>query len=181
MKKNNLITATIFFVCCLLSLLFGCTKTTPIENDVPRQYAFFLSIKDKATGKDYFGQHANYIKNNFRLLSCDKVSSFKPRIDSFSNNPNTISWGAVGVSCIYLDFGNGDIDTIRHVYYPTDNTLTYPAPEVISWSKVYFNDSLINTYDFIANPYLRDQLPNKNDREGAAWANNPIIITVPKK
>ncbi len=161
--------------CCIASC-----KPPIIDEKFPPNFSYFFVVKDKATGKDYFLDHANYKKDKLRFIHCDGGNSFKPTIDSTRmGHFNKIECAAVVFNLLCIDFGNGDIDTIRQVWSPNIEPLT-SLSDYTSF-KIYYNDSLVKVFDFEHNPSLREELPKRNNTHQIPWANDPILIELPKK
>ncbi len=174
-KNHSFIYILIGFILLGTLLLPRCTKA--VQEGEPVTYNLFFIIKNRQTGNDFFLNNPTYKVDSLKELLNTGLKD-KIRIDSSSSTQfKRIEWGTTSRKSFLIDYGNGDIDTIRHEWYPASNTFDFNRAD---WSKVYFNGALVKNFDFANDPSLKTEVPNRNNPEASVWSNNPIVIELRK-
>jgi hypothetical protein len=83
-------------------------------------------------------------------------------------------WQLVSLDPTYIDYGNGDIDTLTHVIKEHSHRSNYPSD---IW--YYLNDAEVAHFELTSEMIL--ELGERNDPHDSRWTNDPILIVLPKK
>jgi hypothetical protein len=89
---------------------------------------------------------------------------------------------------IYIDYGNGDIDTLTLDWEPQDvaveDVFLYKGRkfEAVDNVTISFNGTPVVLWDFIANPGLKNEIPSRNSLQARDRSDfDPVVITLPKE
>jgi hypothetical protein len=134
-----------------------------------RNYFVFLTSE----GNDFFDSDTRYDLSKI-TFSCRQLQDVK-----IINGLHTFELFPGSCESI-INFGNGDLDTLKMVWEPG----VYGTPtrsEDLIRASFFYNGLLIDTWDFSAVPRLINELGERNVPDTPDWSNNLIIITIPKQ
>lgn len=154
----------------LLSILLGsCSDDSP--NGEPHQIKLYFAIVTEEDG-DFFAANLNY--------DITKVSTTGIRIDTIRllNNLNVFEVPPLSFDAKF-DFGNSDIDTLKVVWEPADLG-RLKSNEEIKKATFFYNNKIIETWDFENNTELLFDLAKRNVPDRDTWNNDPIIVKIIK-
>jgi hypothetical protein len=83
-------------------------------------------------------------------------------------------WNSLGVTPVYIDYGNGDIDTLTKVIKEHSHRSNYPSD---IW--YYLNDEEVAHFELTSK--MINELGLRNNPHNSYWTNDPILIVLPKK
>jgi hypothetical protein len=136
----------------------------------------YFAFTDES-GADFFAGDSRYSPNKTSLLFQDRMTDEFESIKQ-TGELNTFQSASWPYSA-YFDYGNGDRDTIRIEWQPP--TVGNPSLNDLQKMNFYFNGDLAETWDFVKQPDLREQLLNRNVSERVTFTNDPIVIRLTKK
>jgi hypothetical protein len=157
-----------FLLVIMIINFIGCKEDTCEEPIQIRNFFVFMN----SGGGDFFDSDTRYDPDKI-TFSCRQLIDIKI-INGFHN------FELYPGSCeSIINFGNGDLDTLKMVWEPgvygTRNC------DDLKKTSYYYNGKLIDTWDFEANPNLFHEIAERNVPDNGKWSNNPIIITIPKQ
>ncbi len=156
----------------------SCTdnNTSPGEPIVWYQYFAFVDEE----GNDFFENNIDYKTINIYSPRYQTHLKFDDslKIDGI----NIYGYGAFGPSTQYFSFGNGDIDTLTKVWEPASIGNVSASIDEVENITFLYNGIEIETWDFVQNPRLLNELKERNKNSIAhPTATNPIYIKITKK
>lgn len=165
----------------LLIVLVSCNRNNNSEPVQWINYFQFVTREDT----DLFISYPQYNANQmvFGLPGTFRAFDFVDTV----NNMYRFGWVTFMKADNYLDYGNGDIDTLTISWEPAEvlvqNVFMYKDRPFSAVDKVTisFNGVPVTVWDFIADPGLRDEIPRRN-----IWRTkddpdyNPYVIILPK-
>ena len=146
---------------CSLAVLFGAISCDKLPvTDPLNEPGFFFKFKQK-TGEqnDFFTNNNTYIPDSVKIKH-ESDGVYQKFYDRFFNNAYVFTLSGYGnTNQFYIDYQNGDIDTLTKVINPQKNSLRISEMKKLTW---YFNGKVIKEFDFENNPGLSDELYNRN-------------------
>ena len=139
----------------------------------------YLVFKNKGENVDFFIGNANYNVDSIEYKTNLGYVHGKFSITKRATE-NILGWGALGASEIYLDYKNGDVDTLTQVATPSKSDGTIPGFANLQRLKIYFNGQLVKDLDFAGNPTLKQSYRERNCAPNCG-GDNPILIELYKK
>ena len=165
----------IFYI--IIGLGFGCDNNEfePIEWDT---YFVFLN-QDKS---DFFDSNLEY--DPAGIIMRTNGINMTPHLDTLGTI-NRFHRRSALWDIQYIDYGNGDIDTLTMIWQPSEVNDPYYNKGTYFGSvdniKFYLNEALVAEWDFIKDPGLKTDIVRSN---GTAFKNNadfnPVLIVLPK-
>lgn len=174
----------------VIVLISFCVLSCEQTNYTPVQwvdYYMFITNEDS----DLFNAYPDYDASKVTMGSL-----YESRGYDFLDTVNTVlrfGWAAWRGVENYIDYGNGDIDTLTFSWEPQDITFEeafkdkFKAADKIT---IAFNGIPVAVWDFIADPGLRNEIPARNNPFSARNTTlgyqaikpdyDPIVIVLPK-
>ena len=93
-------------------------------------------------------------------------------------------WGAEPNSPAnnYFDFGNGDVDTLHYQWEPGTVKLRSDNFHEMEVVRLFYNDSLVLTWEPKANPDIVSEIIRRNTRSMVSPSpDNPVVISFVKR
>jgi hypothetical protein len=150
-------------------MLGSCSDDSP--KGEPHQIKLYFALVTEEGG-DFFAANSNY--------DITKVISTGVRIDTIRllNNLNLFELPPLSFDA-KIDFSNSDIDTLKVVWEPADLG-RLKSNEEIKKATFYYNNKIIETWDFENNSELLFDLSKRNVPDSDTWSNDPITIKIVK-
>lgn len=172
----NKIKQVIFYL--LVIFLLSCDENI----GEPIQWSTYFVFVNQ-DNSDFFDSNLDY--DPTRIVMVTNGIDFILHLDTLSS-VNRFRRGSALWDIQYVDYGNGDIDTLTMVWNPSDvnepffdNGTYFGSVDNI---KFYFNKVQVAEWDFIKDPEMRMKIVQRN---ADALRNNvdfdPVIIVIPKE
>ena len=146
---------------CSLAVLFGVVSCDKLPvTDPLNEPGFFFKFKQK-TGEqnDFFTINNTYIPDSVKI-KYDNYTYYKKFYYRLFNNAYIFGFGDYrDANLYYIDYQNGDIDTLSKVVVSQHQSPTIKGIDKLTW---YFNGKMLKEFDFKNNEGLREELYNKN-------------------
>jgi hypothetical protein len=126
-------------------------------------------------GKDLFFSNDSYDESKLKITIPELNYTFQNLSLEFENNKNRYVLNTTGKNPVFLDYGNGDIDTLtfKSTKSPDSNHYT----DLETW---YYLNGLEVAYMSFTNEMI-NELGLRNNPSNSSWTNDPILIVLPKK
>jgi hypothetical protein len=154
----------------------ACPKAPLGDLLTPPAHCFVF--KNKGENSDFFIGNSTY--NVDSIVYTNRVGYIGKFEVAKLATENRFAWGDLASPVIYIDYKNGDIDTIKQVSIPTEPSGSIPKWDRLDNLKVYFNGQLVKEFDFLANPNLRSEYRASNSGPSIG-TKNPMVIELSKK
>lgn len=171
-------------------LLLACDRNSPVEGE-PALFNYFFQLRSTVDGSvvDFFSSNPSYdyklltLKDASGVIMFDSANNNVPVGINKSINLKSFFKGSKAIATtsnflqIYLDYGNGDIDTLTQTRIPTKtNGSVTQAPDTAFF---HFNNQLIFKYAYKAN---RTEIEFRNNPSYFYKQEEfkPIIFTIDK-
>ena len=175
--QTNFFSKSLLIGTCFLCIIgfMGCPGNSFIEPyyESPVHY---LTIKNKGENTDFFIGNTTYFADSVRYKINKYVQPFALIKVSNENRFEWSDWRSNDT--IFIDYKNGDIDTLAEVSTPIDRYGEMPIWSEMKTLKLYFNGVLVKDFDFVANPSLKKEYSEQNCV--LCGNKNPILIELPK-
>lgn len=152
-----------------LLALFALCNCTNSEGEPPAWSNYYILVDEN--GKDFFDNNSDYELN--KLLGCTQIPDRCPisifaeydqqSMSAYFNSSHLLSFSAFTPFPIYLDFGNGDIDTLSWNWSPSNAKNENNYLELKTYSHIY-NGKIVEKWEF------------QNRQEVNDWINGNISV-----
>lgn len=175
-------------VITLLMLLYSCESTKVGDIAQWDDYFVFITSEDA----DLFNSYPQYDAGKVTFGSSLGVLRSFDFVDTV-DNIHRFGWVTFIYEENYIDYGNGDIDTLTMSWEPKKvkvedvfmyRDIQFKAVDKITFS---FNGSTVAVWDFMANPELKEEIPRRNNPSGPSYPDrsspdfDPVVIVLPKE
>ena len=172
MKKINQVILYLF-----IGFLVSCTG--PVEPFEWSTYFVFVNQDNS----DFFDSNLDYDPSGIVMVT--NGIGFIFHLDTLSSI-NRFRRGSALWDVQYIDYGNGDLDTLRMEWSPPEVIDVYFAKGEHFGSvdniKFFLNDLLVEEWDFVKDPGLRMRIVRSNTDASKNDADfDPVIIVLPKE
>ena len=134
---------------------------------------FYFHFKQKSTEKlDYFVNNSTYVADTVKIqYEGGGYNKFYYKILDNNYIFNVSAYRNTRI--FYINYQNGDIDTLSKVWVSNKDNPTVVNMQKLTW---YFNGQEIKVFDFQNNSALNDELYDKNSEY--APLNKAIVIDI---
>ena len=172
MRTYYSLTNSLIRIIIILIPFFVCSCPA-IDPSYTQAYYNFITLEG-----DLFETNQNYLIENLYGIN-DNGYRRKFGHEGMFNNVNYFKIDLWPASPLYIEYGNGDIDTLTVTYGPSGVNPTSEFGK-LSFVKWELNGVLIADWDFKKNPELRDSILKENKSGISQYRTTfpvPVIIT----
>jgi hypothetical protein len=156
-----------------LVLLINCGQEESSGGD-SIYWGTYVVFEDDVEG--LFQSNDSYDVTKFNASTPREHNVFNSTFEhELANGRNRFLWSLSGLTPHYLDYGNGDIDTLTHISKEFDPKADYPSD-----IRYYLNGEEVAHFDLRIGGII-NELSARNNFSSSRWTNDPILIVLPKK